>query len=630
MSKLIYFLFFASIMVFIIYYLSDNSNDQNIYYKKYNFPTFKTKYLINTSTCKIPSLDPITKEIKKYVFKLEPMKCNQDLPVLSYVEKNNQGAFLKIKENFKSLYGKNIDCCMMNISRVVNNSKENDIRYSSCIFFENKIKIHSDTIKVVCKDSRKKEVYKNVHMVALPKNPPDVINESKFSVLLVGIDTVSRPALMRTMPKTYKYVNENYLSLKGYNKVGSNTLPNLGGMLSGKTKKQIQETCHWNDRKLDNCSFIWKNFKSQNYITGYVEDESTISTFNYYSLGFYEAPTDFYGRHYILGAEKLGIKDYLNMDYCTGPENTGERIMNAAKDFSTTYKINKYFGLFWMNSFSHDDINLPGTMDEKVLDFFTDKDFIESIEDTFVVFFSDHGFRFGDIRFTYTGWLEERMPFIFIKVPDRFKGMFAKEYSNLLSNTQKLTNPYDVYLTLQNILEIGDENYNAVKSEACPKCYSLFQEIPEHRTCDEAAVEPHMCTCTGYSPIDPKQDLVRNFSNFVLTGINDIIKASYPTTLLCNLYKLNRVYSAGMSETFVKNNENVHYVLLLIETVPEAMFEATLEISNGAVRLVGEAGRLNKYAPQSYCVDGKDLKQYCHCMSGMDYLKNLFCDYLGC
>lgn len=79
------------------------------------------------------------------------------------------------------------------------------------------------------------KIYENVYSLpslAKAKNRTKVPNknDTPLSVLFLGIDTMSRMNLMRTMPKTYNYLVENdWIDMKGYNKIGSNTFPNLMG-----------------------------------------------------------------------------------------------------------------------------------------------------------------------------------------------------------------------------------------------------------------------------------------------------------------------------------------------------------------------------------------------------------------
>lgn len=85
------------------------------------------------------------------------------------------------------------------------------------------------------------KLYENVHTsVRITENVQNKIrkfdnNTNKpISVLFVGIDSISRTNFVRSLPKTYKYVENNgWLSLDGYNKIDDNTFPNLMAILTG-------------------------------------------------------------------------------------------------------------------------------------------------------------------------------------------------------------------------------------------------------------------------------------------------------------------------------------------------------------------------------------------------------------
>lgn len=65
-------------------------------------------------------------------------------------------------------------------------------------------------------------VYKNAFSFVRHKRTQTQNSFSKrpISVLLIGIDNISRLHIMRAMPKTYRYLNENqWIEYTGYNKV---------------------------------------------------------------------------------------------------------------------------------------------------------------------------------------------------------------------------------------------------------------------------------------------------------------------------------------------------------------------------------------------------------------------------
>lgn len=154
--------------------------------------------------------------------------------------------------------------------------------------------------KLKNKNSKPKicSIYRNVHAVLNPEKVKGRYNNSEtgsindsylnspgreLSVLMLGIDSVSRLNFHRSMPLLSEFFKErNWLELKGYNKMGDNTFPNLMAFLTGMNPSDAYSKCH--PKKpygLDNCSIIWYNFRDNGYVTAYGEDHESIGTFNY-------------------------------------------------------------------------------------------------------------------------------------------------------------------------------------------------------------------------------------------------------------------------------------------------------------------------------------------------------------
>lgn len=415
------------------------------------------------------------------------------------------------------------------------------------------------------------------------------------------------------MPKTFAYLEQYFHNLKGYNKIGDNTFPNLMAILTGQNISQAYENCE--GKVKDKCDMIWSTFRELGYTTAYAEDQ--LGIFDFYRPGFGNPPTDYYYNTYLIAAQELGTILRYGMTYCAGPETSGERVFNAVQDFSITFKSMPTFGFFWVNSFSHDNINMPSAMDEKVMMFLNNTSFRSSLEDTVTVFLSDHGFRFGNFRYTNTGWLEERLPFIYMYIPDSFKKIFRKKYENFVVNTQRLTTPFDIYCTFQEILEISNSSYTAKNSQGCPSCHSLLKIIRENRTCKEAAIDQHWCTCTGYTQVSTKDDLIRQIALYVVKEINNLVK-SFAEGRDCSTFHLKVILTARMSDEYLsEKNETFRYILVIAETNPNAKFEATVAVPTTSIhndfKLAGDISRVNSYKGYSDCVENVILKKYCFC-----------------
>lgn len=167
-------------------------------------------------------------------------------------------------------------------------------------------------------------LYENTHSIVTIneniKNKIENQNASAISLTLIGIDSVSRLNFIRVMPKTHAFVKaNNFISLKGYTKVGDNTFPNVMAYLTGMNSNQVSNRCNPKvTGKLDNCSFVWYDFRKFGHVTAYAEDESVIGTFNYHKKGFKNPPTDYYFRPYVIASEKMKLKSFNRIIYCTG------------------------------------------------------------------------------------------------------------------------------------------------------------------------------------------------------------------------------------------------------------------------------------------------------------------------
>jgi hypothetical protein len=207
--------------------------------------------------------------------------------------------------------------------------------FSECVPFESSVNITDLVVMVKCKTSLG-VIYSNVHAAISSRHVPEskmkrnwTSETTPFGVLFVGIDSISKMNLVRTMPKTYEFLRgRDFYDLKGYTKIGDNTFPNLMAILTGKTWTQVYEQCDPKKNKMSNCDTMWDKFSDLGYIMAYTEDESTMGIFNYNRKGFASPSTDFYMRPYV---EQLPSIKKCGMHTCSGPENSGERIMNLAQ-----------------------------------------------------------------------------------------------------------------------------------------------------------------------------------------------------------------------------------------------------------------------------------------------------------
>lgn len=470
-------------------------------------------------------------------------------------------------------------------------------------------------------DNSSEAIYTNLHaVVQVTPSVKQKLRESKapsdrkMSVLIIGIDSVSGLNLIRKMPRTVEFLDETgWIEMVGYNKIADNTFPNLMAILTGMDPDDVKETC-WKTRDtfLDDCPYIWKNFSDEGYVTSLVEDVSWMGTFNYEKLGFLKPPVDYYFRPFMCAAEKHTKIKYvdINMAACVGPTRESDHIYNYAKEFTNTFKEERYFGLFWINSLSHNNMNRPSALDEHNAQFLQDLMSNGIMNNSLVIFLSDHGMRFGKIRETYVGWLEERLPFFFLWVPEWYRKLYPEKYENLLVNQNRLTSPFDLHLTLQEVLYDSSPK----GSVSCPNCLSLFEEIPHNRSCPEAGITDHWCTCSQYQTLPVDNPLAKSMADFTISEINRLLNTNKDK--ITSGYKCSELSLKSITSVRSKLDAKMSYEQYTINIVAlpsEAMFEATIS-NKDHFKILGTVSRINAYGNQSSCANEAFLKLYCFCV----------------
>ena len=74
----------------------------------------------------------------------------------------------------------------------------------------------------------------------------------------------------------------------------------------------------------------------------------------------------------------------------------------------------------WLSNLSHDDENGIRKLDPGVAKFFETLNSEGHLENTLVFFISDHGYRYGTRRASISGWYEDKMPNLWIHLPQKY------------------------------------------------------------------------------------------------------------------------------------------------------------------------------------------------------------------
>lgn len=589
--------------------------------------------------CFIPKLvvdDPSLKHLMKHH---EPLKCS---PMKNWVYTWN-GKFYIDSATVKN-FGE-VTCDYIHIERI------DEYKYKEVVYanYKNGSDLLGDAFRVAChQDKAKKRFYTNVH-VGVPKlkqfeaseaTETNSTNDSfKPHVLIYLLDSMSRINFIRKLPKFYKTLTEKLdgTVMEGFNVVGDGTPWAVIPMTTGHFQTELPEARKRfnNATYIDDWPFIFNDYREAGYATSYVEEQPLFSAFTYKLKGFKKPPVDHYLRTMLLVAEK---RKNEHKPYCLGDTPKSLVWLKYWRELRNLYdqKNRSTFSFLFSSETSHDDYNLVQVMDDHLSLEFESLQRASYLNNTIVLVMGDHGRRFGPVRQTQSGKLEEKLPFLAVITPPSFKEKFPKSYANLKTNSDRLVTVFDLHATLKRIL---DFRFDGGVGDVGQREISLFDEIPENRTCDDAQIKPHFCSCLKWTDIDdPGNDaVVRNATDIVINRFNEM---NAEAKGLCAQLTVNRILSARMmaprdelmafkeSQDYdnylpdLSGNKKVTAFIYQIRftTKPsDADYEVSVTYFEEYNRFVfsdNDVSRLNMYGDQPKCIINTfhHLRQYCYCL----------------
>lgn len=170
------------------------------------------------------------------------------------------------------------------------------------------------------------------------------------------------------------------------------------------------------------------------------------------------------------------------------------------------------------------------------------------------------------------------------------------------------------------------------------RAISLFKPIPTNRTCADAYIEPHWCSCLSLNFINTTSEIVKRAANAIVDRINVYTseerhlchlltlanitwggKLQHRQTLL--KYKQNRDldgYLADLSSSTSTQITKELYQLQIIVKPGSSLFEASLThnlLTDQFTVNITDVSRINMYGDQAKCILDKnpDLRKFCYC-----------------
>jgi len=365
----------------------------------------------------------------------------------------------------------------------------------------------------------------------ISKTPP----EDQLNVMVVLVDSLSHSMVQRSMKETYKYLSEHprTVIMKGHTIVADGTTGQLTAMLTG-----VPERDHPEARRgfpgtgpVDRWNFIYNDLKKRNYVSLYSEEGGSAGTFHYRLTGFNKIPSTHFPRQ--LWRTMSGVV-YKQLS-C--PHQFHFRYL---REYYEAYKdYNKFTSIFL--NIMHGVIGTVENADHDLVELLKHVENSDHGKNTVVIFMGDHGLRTSAIRKTLTGKMEERLPMLSITYPPKFESSQTK-LKNLRINSHLLTSHFDLHQTFHHLTTFPHLNDNVHKHKLGR---SLFTDISKlNRSCVDAGVDNHWCTCLKYEKVDATKDkYVNQLIDKILKFVNDRNEKAVPGK--CHKLQLKNVILAG-------------------------------------------------------------------------------------
>ena len=477
----------------------------------------------------------------------------------------------------------------------------------------------SDFVHVECLNADEKIVYSNflykINNETAGRHKLGQASNDQLNIIILGLDSTSRLVAERKIPKTLAYIREELGAyvMKGYTKVGDNTMPNLIAMLTGKTIMEYLVNLP---------SFDYPQFYKDVIAKGYIECHSEDWAYWWPSFGFKYPMYTHYTRTLFLAKEKRNIfmqsPSGVHTSYspvCFGNKLQHRVLIDYINKFLDNYSSKLKYIFMWQNELGHHNSNKLQYIDEDLKALIKRLKVTNELEKSLVIICGDHGPRYGPVLESDIGRFTGRLPLMAVLVPDQLKKRFPHIDQNMLLNTERLTSPFDIYETLNDILfQRFEQSSIKCNNGVPPRGISLFKSIPKNRSCFDAGISEHYCPCYSFTNVRVDITPVKVVANYVVQSMNKLLEEEHTKCANLELLKIKSAKVQHAPKTGESTSSSTNYVVVL-QTIPgEGVFEATAQYFSGSeIKLLGDINRLNAYGNQSSCIENHLLHLYCYC-----------------
>ncbi|KAH6934848.1 hypothetical protein HPB50_001532 [Hyalomma asiaticum] len=599
-------------------------------------------YLIRTPECHIPAWDPFDPSVAHLYRKVADFVC-PGRPTFLRVRPN---AVLVADEallwRYYKLKHSQVKCTYREVYRTPNAPAHvADDRYNVSaprpLTFGQPLKVHHAIVN--CFHDHQEVLVQHVPLVPVSPELERKLSKlqmssensgaAKLNVLMVGVDSISNLNFERHMPRTKAFLRDvlSAVQLHGYTKIGDNTFPNIVALLTGHFLEY-----YWNESlprfTFDGLDFVWKEFAKRGYRSLFAEDAPNIATFNYLKHGFAKPPADYYLRPLCLATENSVMRSKAGR-HCWGSKMEMEVVFDYLADFVEDVRVASSLWLRVRRS-PHARHAQQRRLRRRSFLCASWSASTAAALSRILSWCSSATTVCASGPYARRSWASSKSacPSCSSHSQRHSRSNTRQLMSRLRMNSRRLTTPFDVHATLQHLALFAPEHPHRTTHGV-----SLLHEVPFNRSCDDAFIFPHWCTCQNRTVVPVNDPGVINASHALVSTVNSQLESRAE---LCSPLALDKVIDATVSQPndkvlrFVRHYHDVigrgvqlgkrvsaplDYMVTVLVKPSRALLEATIRYYEPTEQYVvlGDVSRLNRYGSQGECISDAVMRKFCYC-----------------
>ena len=283
-------------------------------------------------------------------------------------------------------------------------------------------------------------------------------NPYSKNILLLYIDSVSRPNSLRQLKKTLSFF-EKFISYKGgYNKDFRNENFHSFQFFKyhsfiGYTRENYPRLFYGNTTRNRSIVLITKYLKKNGYITSYSSDNcNKDNTRTFHNMTFEEA----YDHQMLLCDPN---KQHMNSNTikCLYGHIESKYLYEYSNQFWRKYNNNRKFCSIVSNEGHEGTLESLKYIDNIIYNFLNLLFIDNLLKDTSIFLLSDHGASMPSIYYPYSFYkFEAELPMLYLIINDRKNITYNEQYIYLYENQQTFITAYDIYNTIGHLI-YGDK-----------------------------------------------------------------------------------------------------------------------------------------------------------------------------